>query len=130
MNANLGSAGLNQFVVARFIKHGSHDRHLRRLRNTLKNQMGNTARTIARYFPEGTKVTAPRGGLLLWVQLHRDVDGMTLYHEARRRGISILPGSLCSTTKAYRNCVRINCGQPWDDRLRGASPPSAGSFAG
>jgi DNA-binding transcriptional MocR family regulator len=117
LNMNLGSAGLNQAVVAEFIKSGAFDRHLRRLGNMLKNQMANTARVVAETFPKGTRITAPRGGLLLWVQLHPSVDSMVLYGEARKRNISIMPGAICSASDKYNHFIRISCGHPWTDRV-------------
>jgi len=117
LNTTLASPGLNQRVIAEFLKSGSYDRHLRKLRNALKNQISNTALGIARHFPKGTKITSPRGGLLLWVQLADGLDGLKLYQEARKHRISILPGSICSSSDKYMNCLRISCGCPWSERL-------------
>ncbi|QTA93719.1 PLP-dependent aminotransferase family protein [Desulfonema magnum] len=117
LNTCLASAKLNQAVIANFLKSGSHDRHLRRLRNALKNQMSNTALAIARYFPKGTKITSPKGGLLLWVQLDEAVDSLALYQEARKQRISILPGVICSSLGKYKNCIRLSCGHPWSEKL-------------
>jgi DNA-binding transcriptional MocR family regulator len=117
LNTCLATPELNQFAVAEFIKTGSYDRHLRKLRNALKNQMSNTLRAIARYFPKGTKVNVPKGGIVLWVQLNPSVNGMDVYHEALKRKISILPGAICSVSKKYKNYIRLSCGHPWSDRL-------------
>jgi hypothetical protein len=62
MNSTVASPTLNQQVVAQFLKTGGFERHLRRLRTALKNQITNTALAIARHFPDGTRITAPRGG--------------------------------------------------------------------
>ena len=58
-------------MVAEFLKTGAFDRHLRGLRTALKNQITNTALAIARHFPDGTRITAPQGGLTLWVELNK-----------------------------------------------------------
>ena len=116
MDGTVASPTLNQEVVARFLKDGAFDRHLRRLRTALKNQITNTALAIARYFPEGTRITAPRGGLTLWVELDRRVDGPKVFHAARKRNISIFPGAICSTTDRYNNCIRISCGYRWSEK--------------
>ncbi|GAB6906117.1 Transcriptional regulator, GntR family with aminotransferase domain [Desulfosarcina cetonica] len=117
MDSTVASPTLNQAIVARFLKEGAFDRHLRRLRTALKNQVTNMALAVARYFPEGTRITAPAGGLTLWVELDRRVDGLKVFHEARRQKISIFPGAICSTTDRYRNCIRISCGYPWDEHV-------------
>jgi DNA-binding transcriptional MocR family regulator len=117
MNSTVASPTLNQRVVAQFLKSGAYDRHLRRLRTALKNQISNTALAIARHFPEGTRITAPQGGLTLWVELDKKVDGLRVFQEARKRKISIFPGRICSTTNRYRNFIRISCGYPWSERI-------------
>lgn len=119
MNSTVASPTLNQQVVAQFLKTGAFDRHLRRLRTALKNQISNTALAIARHFPEGTRITAPQGGLTLWVELDKRVDGLKVFQEARKRKISIFPGIICSTTGRYRNFIRISCGYPWSDAVEG-----------
>ncbi|MDM8516724.1 PLP-dependent aminotransferase family protein [Desulfobacterales bacterium HSG16] len=117
MIASLASSRLNQVIIARFLKSGSYDRHLRKIRNQLKNQVSNTSLAIARHFPENTKITSPAGGLLLWCQLDPAIDAMELYYEAKKRNISILPGAICSGTKKNHNCIRISCGYPWSKDL-------------
>ena len=117
MYGNVSSPTLNQDLVARFLKDGAFDRHLRRLRTALQNQIANTALAIARYFPENTRITAPAGGMTLWVELDRQVDGLKVFHAAREKKISIFPGAICSTTDRYTHCIRINCGYPWSEEL-------------
>ncbi|WP_319406521.1 PLP-dependent aminotransferase family protein [uncultured Desulfosarcina sp.] len=117
MNSTIASPTLNQQVVAQFLKTGAFDRHLRRLRTALKNQITNTALAIARTFPEDTRITAPQGGLTLWVELNKKVDGLKVFQEARRQKISVFPGIICSTTGRYRNFIRISCGYPWSGKI-------------
>jgi DNA-binding transcriptional MocR family regulator len=119
MNGTIASPTLNQQVVAQFLKTGAFDRHLRRLRTALKNQITNTALAIARYIPEGTRITAPQGGLTLWVELDKRVDGLKVFQEARKQKISIFPGIICSTTGRYGNFIRISCGYPWSAAVEG-----------
>jgi DNA-binding transcriptional MocR family regulator len=119
LNSSVASPTLNQQVVADFLKTNAYDRHLRRLRTALKNQISNTARSIARHFPAGTRITAPQGGLTLWVELDKQVDGLTVFQEARKKKISIFPGLICSTTGRYRNFIRISCGYPWSEEIDG-----------
>lgn len=117
MNSTVASPTLNQEIVAQFLKTGAFDRHLRSLRTALKNQVSNMALAIARHFPEGTRITAPQGGLTLWVELDKKVDGLKVFQEARKKKISIFPGVICSTTGRYRNFIRISCGYPWSERI-------------
>ena len=117
LNLSIASPTLNQMVMAEFLKDGAFDRHLRKLRQAVKIQAANIALAVARYFPEGTKMTAPQGGITLWVELSKTVDSLKVFHEARQQRIAIMPGSMCSTTRRYDHCIRLSCGFPWSEAL-------------
>jgi DNA-binding transcriptional MocR family regulator len=116
---SLASASPTQLAVAEFLTSGGYDRHLRALRRTYAAQLGHVRAAIARWFPEGTRVTRPEGGFVLWVELPPEVDGLALHQRALHRGIAVAPGSLFTTSDRYRNCVRVS-GAFWSDRIRDA----------
>ncbi len=118
LNTSVASPGLNQLIVADFLKNGAFDRHLRKLRNTLKNQVSTFSMAIARHFPSGTEITAPKGGFLIWIQLDEAADSLKIFHEARKQSVSILPGSIFSSSDRYNNCIRLNCGHPWSEKIQ------------
>ena len=74
-------------------------------------------RAVGKYFPAGTRVTQPRGGFVIWVELPGQVDALSLCQRALERRISIAPGPVFSASGKYRNCIRLNCAQPWSDAL-------------
>ena len=116
-NTAISNPGINHIVVARFIKTGGYDRHLRQLRNKLKNQVSAMAMAVSRFFPPDTKITFPKGGLFIWVALNPEIDAMEVYRRAYVEKISSLPGTICSSSDAYDNCLRINCGRKWSQDL-------------
>ena len=112
-NSSVANSRLLQRGVATFLAGGAHERHLRKMRGALKKQLAAFLLAIATYFPAGTRVSAPRGGLCLWVELDRTVDAMELFDRARQEDIVIVPGSLCSASESYNHCLRLNFGYPW-----------------
>ena len=61
-----------------------------------------------RYFPEGTRLTRPSGGFILWVQLPEDVNSLELYKLALQSGITLAPGHVFSATYQFPNFIRLN----------------------
>ena len=114
---NVTGAIAPQLTVAAFLANGGCDRHLRRLRQAYQSQMERMRMAICNYFPPETKVTRPRGGLVLWLELPREFDVMQLYEEALEYQISIAPGVIFSPSGSYRNCLRLNCGLPWSEEI-------------
>ncbi len=117
LNTAISSPGINQAVVAEFLKTGAFDRHLRQLRNKLKNQASAMALAVSKYFPKDTRITFPMGGMFIWVVLNKKYDSLEIYQRAYQKKISVLPGMICSSSDRYRNCLRINCGIRWSPRL-------------
>ena len=112
---NVATAALPQLIIAEFLQSGGYDRHLKRLRATLAAQMEAVRQAIAKYFPDGTRISRPAGGYMLWVQLPPEIDALKLYKDALAEHISILPGTIFSATGRFKNCIRINCGHAWSE---------------
>ena len=106
--STLATGTLQQMTIAEFMSSGSYDHHLRRVRRSYARTVASTLQAVMRYFPDGTRVTRPSGGFLLWVQLPDQVDSLELYKRALRTGIAITPGYIFSATEQYRNFIRLN----------------------
>ncbi|WP_240493683.1 PLP-dependent aminotransferase family protein [Pandoraea sp. ISTKB] len=104
---------LAQIAMGEFMDSPRFDRHLRRLRSQLREHRAAMAEAIATYFPAGTRLTQPAGGLSLWVEMPGGVSSERLFDAALEKGIRIAPGSLFSNSARYDNFLRMNGGQPF-----------------
>jgi len=111
----LAAPSLQQHVLAEFLESGGYDRHLKRLRATLASQVEQIRQAAGKYLPEGTRISLPAGGYVLWVQLPGKINALQLYQAALAEHISILPGTIFSPTGRYKNYMRINCGHRWSE---------------
>jgi DNA-binding transcriptional MocR family regulator len=109
----VGCPTLQQHVTARYFRSGVHERHLRHVRNALRDNCERYGEAIAASFPSGTRASQPSGGVVLWVELPNGADGVALFHAALERGIGIAPGIIFSATAAYRNFIRMSSGMQW-----------------
>ena len=116
LNRSLISPTLNQAVVAAYLKAGGFPRHLRQLRKIFSLQHTYCSAAVLRHFPDSTRLTSPKGGLSVWIELPRSVNGSEVYYRARKKGISILPGFLCSGLEKYNHYIRLGYGGLWDKR--------------
>lgn len=107
----------SHLAVAEYINSKSYDRHLRRLRPFLMANVHMYTKKILECFPKGTKVSQPRGGFLLWVELPEGRDALKIHISALRAGISLVPGPLFSASGKFQNYLRINCGNPWHEGI-------------
>ncbi|SGY92774.1 aminotransferase-like domain-containing protein [Moritella viscosa] len=106
---NISAPQFSQIVVAQFYNSGKYERHLRQLTAKIAKQVYLIQSYIRQYFPEGTLVSSPQGGCILWVVLPKGIDGHHLYLKAIKMGIGVIPGQLSSATNKFDHCIRINC---------------------
>ncbi|TDP55092.1 GntR family transcriptional regulator [Bacteriovorax stolpii] len=109
-----------QIALADHLKNNNYDRHLRKLRQTLSQNMHLFSHKIIECFPEGTKITTPSGGCLIWVEFPKGINALELHEKALKHKISLIPGPLFSVTGKYENCIRINTGTLWNSNIEAA----------
>lgn len=109
-----------QRAVVEYVDQGGYEKHLRSLRRHYRDTLTCMRQAVARAFPEATRITNPKGGFLLWVELPDDLNATRLSDEAHERGISVAPGTLFSPSGTYDHCLRLNGGQIWSERIEDA----------
>ncbi len=107
---NIGTSTPTQKAFARFLKEGGYDRHLRKIRGIISDYREQMRNVVLETFPEGTSVSNPDGGLVIWVTLPSHMDSMELYYSALDKGIIIAPGSLFTCSDKYGSAFRLNAG--------------------
>ena len=112
---NLASPSALALGMAYFLQGNSYDRCLRTLRREYARRTRAMREAVLARFPAGTRVSDPRGGYVLWVELPRQVRTLELYHQARERGVVYAPGPLFSAGKRYKHCLRLNA-STWTER--------------
>jgi len=105
---------LPQLAIADFIQSGGYHRHTRKVRLLYKQGRDHLILCIKRYFPADTRISFPQGGYILWVELNKQFDAVTLANQCKAGGVSIAPGVLFSATGKYRHCMRLNFSEQSD----------------
>lgn len=104
---------LSQLAAADFMGSSAYDRHLRRLRGTLRQHRQQMTDAITTYFPPGTRMNQPNGGMTLWVELPEQLSSQRLFDAALAEGILVAPGPMFSNSNRFEHFVRLNCGWPY-----------------
>jgi len=115
MVTQLASSRYLQQGVAEYMKEGELSAHLRRQRKLLRAQRDRLLASLHAW-PVPVRVTAPNGGLAVWLELPSTVDTLPCYRKALEAGVIITPGPLFSASGEFANCLRISFSHPWDER--------------
>jgi DNA-binding transcriptional MocR family regulator len=120
MLANIATAGLPQAAVAEYLKRGGYDRMIHHASRVYHRRSEQLRHWVLDCFPEGTRVTTPQGGVVLWVELPPQVQGVALHDEALKAGLSITPGVIFSPRSDYVHHVRLSFGMKEGETMRAA----------
>ncbi|ODT67948.1 hypothetical protein ABS71_10160 [bacterium SCN 62-11] len=110
--SNLGSPLLPALAISEFLATGAFEHHVRQCRRQYARQVGQMTEAVERSFPAGTRVTRPRGGFVLWVELPAGYDTRLYYPKAVELGLTFGPGPIFSARGRFRNCLRL-CAPYW-----------------
>ncbi|NJN98383.1 MAG: aminotransferase class I/II-fold pyridoxal phosphate-dependent enzyme, partial [Anaerolineales bacterium] len=65
-----------QMAAAEILRSGSFDTHLRQLRARYHDLVRRVSNVVAERFPDGTRMTRPKGGHVLWIELPAGHDAL------------------------------------------------------
>lgn len=116
-SSSIATAAPTQLAVAEYLAGPGFDKHLKRLREIFRGNVERLGFEVLERFPPGTRISRPRGGFVLWVQLPDGADAVALHHAARAEGVSLSPGSIYSAAGHYRDCIRLSAGHVWNERI-------------
>ena len=115
--STLCAPALPQLALAAFLSSGGYDHHLRRIRRVFADTLRSMAREIERSFPDGTRVSQPAGGFVLWLELPKPSDSTRLFSQGLEQGICFAPGVIFSANGEHAHCLRLSGGHGWDARI-------------
>ncbi|PKO89795.1 MAG: PLP-dependent aminotransferase family protein [Betaproteobacteria bacterium HGW-Betaproteobacteria-12] len=115
-----GTNPITQNVLAEYLESTAFERHLRALRRAYEQQVEAMQAAVGRHFPAATRLSQPQGGYVLWVELPEEFDTTQLYERAIAENLAYVPGELFSASGMYRNCLRLNCGNPHTPEIEDA----------
>lgn len=117
---NIATAGTPQVALAEFLRKGSYERVVRKATHHYQQRTERLRQLVLQHFPEGTLVTQPQGGFVLWVELPEHIKGVALHDAALKAGISVTPGVIFSPRGDYQHHIRMSGSMVTLERMAGA----------
>ena len=117
--ADWQSSLLNQRLLHHLLqsKHFDLDDHIRLLNREYATRLKLMAELLKRSAWKEASCEVPGGGMFLWVRLPQGLDGDALLKASLRKGVSFLPGSMCSPDNRTSGYIRLNFTHPGRDEL-------------
>ncbi len=104
----IATAATPQVALAEFLQKGSYERVVRKATRHYQQRTERLRQLVLQHFPEGTRVTQPQGGFVLWVELPEHINGVALHDAALKANITVTPGVIFSPRGDYQHHIRMS----------------------
>ena len=105
---DLHTGTLMQHAVSRMLASFDYPSHLGRLRSLYGARCEAMLQALETYFPPTARWTHPEGGLFVWAELPRSVNGEELLREAIAERVAFVPGGPFFAHRPKENFIRLN----------------------
>lgn len=105
---DLHTSTYGQMVLLEYLRMGKLDQHIDKIRHTYGNRRTIMMKAIGEYFPSGTKVVKPKGGLFLWLTLPNGMSGKDLLPKAIAAKVAYVYGSPFFPNGGGEDTMRLN----------------------
>jgi DNA-binding transcriptional MocR family regulator len=103
------TAELPQLVIHEFLSRGSHIRHFRRLRQTLRERTLRVSDALRKAIGTECHWSVPDGGYFLWLEFPEHVDAAQLLSRSGLTHPSLVPGRAYSSAEhGFSHCLCVN----------------------
>ena len=104
---DLHTPNLNQAIIDQFLRRDLLDSHVQSIIPGYREKLELMLEELSS-FPEGTRYTAPEGGLFIFVEMPEGFDATALFSEAVERGVAYVPGTHFYPDGGHHNTLRLN----------------------
>ncbi|MEJ8547844.1 PLP-dependent aminotransferase family protein [Brevibacillus borstelensis] len=98
MQTDYGASALSQLAAAEWLREDRYDRHLKRVRASLKERRDLACKALRRWFSDVADWQVPGGGFYIWLRLKQTRSMRTLFLRALGEGILLNPGYVYDQT--------------------------------
>jgi 2-aminoadipate transaminase len=107
-NDDMAGPTLNQLVIARYLAAGEYPALLEQAISFHRERCDALLVAVDSHLAGVATPTRPRGGAHLWLELADRLDERDLYAEARRQGVTFLPGAAMIPGRPRSTCMRLS----------------------
>ncbi|TKC62388.1 PLP-dependent aminotransferase family protein [Pedobacter hiemivivus] len=115
--SNFFTNGILQDAIGRFLETGLYNSHLKRMKTAMQQNLARYMDSINNHYPPDIKISTPKGGLCLWMELPAHIDALELQRRAIDQGIGICPGQIFTASNQYNNFIRLNYCLLWTPKI-------------
>ncbi|HYE83439.1 MAG TPA: PLP-dependent aminotransferase family protein [Clostridia bacterium] len=115
--ADLHTNMFSQMLAVEFVRSCDLEGHIGRIRELYKKRRDIMLNAIREEFPTCIKVTNPKGGLFLWVELPEGMNARELLPKCLEKNVAFVAGGSSFANGGKENTLRLNFSNMQEDRI-------------
>jgi len=105
---DLSSCTLAQYAAADYLITKNISTHINSVKAIYQHRRDTMLDAIKKEIPDEVQYYTPKGGLYIWLKLPCDMDAVELLKEAKKNGVSFIPGTSFYPDNRKSNELRLN----------------------
>jgi len=106
-----------QFIANEFMRRGSLDLHIMKLRELYKPKRDIMMNAMDKYFPDGCTCYKPHGGMFAWATLPEGIDTELMFLDAIKEKVAYVHGKAFHVDGGGERSMRLNFSYSTDEQL-------------
>jgi DNA-binding transcriptional MocR family regulator len=120
-NDDMAGATLPQLAIARYLGAGEYEKLIEHSIDFHRERCEALIGALEKHVADAATWARPRGGAHMWLELGERLDERDLYSEARRQGVTFLPGGALMPERPRTTALRVSyCYLDPDELAEGA----------
>jgi 2-aminoadipate transaminase len=106
-----------QFIANEFIRRGSLDLHIMKIREIYRPKRDIMMSSVKKYFPDGYVCHKPKGGMFAWVTLPEGINTETMFLDAIKQKVAYVHGKAFCVDDSCGRSMRLNFSYSTDEQI-------------
>ncbi len=115
--SQISTPTVTQLIAAEYLYSEGYSKHLRRISAQLSRQGEVYRNALTQALPQGTRISKPQGGFVLWVELPKGADTTTLYRRGIEEHCAFAPGIIFGGGPDAKRFFRISFATPFTSEI-------------
>jgi len=114
---DISTSGLIQRAFDVYLRNGKWEKQLKQMKKIYFKRFQKMIEVLNKYLPRSVNYYVPKGGILFWIELPKNMDSRLFFETIQYKEIAIVPGDMFYYTDRKSNAIRLSIAGVQEDEI-------------
>lgn len=114
---DISTSGLIQRAFDVYLRNGQWEKQLNQMKKIYYKRYQKMIEVLNKYLPRSVNYYVPKGGILFWIELPKNMDSRLFYDLMKNKEIAIVPGDMFYYMDRKSNAIRLSIAAVQEDEI-------------